>query len=458
MYTFPNILNYRILRRIYSRIIALLQLCLLQLSVDAQTIDAGNGHALVLDTLGQVWTIGRNNYGQLGNGSLENSPKPILVRGLPRIRSISRGYDHSLAIDEQGRLYAWGRNNYGQLGINSPGDQLKPVLSNTTLRFKAIEGGYWHSVAIDLEGKVWAWGHNLYAELGNGTREHSLFPAEVRMKENNVIKHLDNVIEIASVGYHTLALRSDGSVWSWGSNSLLELGRAGEEFQPVARRVVGIPPMQSVAVGWHHSVALSALGQIWVWGSDPAFQFKEATLKHYFRPTAFTGLPKMGRIACGSWHSLAIDEHGEVWGWGKNHFGMLGLNDTISRSKPMKIPGLTNIVDIGGGCFQSLARDDNGNLFTFGDNPSGQLGRGNFERCYTPEKMNFDLTETKSQPLLTVPEAAKAHVEPNLATRDYRRDFWVRLVKYSIFLLSLGLNGYLIWRLRMALRKQHTIH
>lgn len=451
-------MNNRILSRISSRAIVLLQLCLLHLSVDAQHIDAGNGHALVLDTLGQVWTVGRNNYGQLGNGSLENSPKPIAVRGLPRIRSISRGYDHSLAIDEQGRLYAWGRNNYGQLGINSPGDQWRPVLSNTPLRFKAIEGGYWHSVAIDLEGKVWAWGHNLYAELGNGTREHSLFPAEVRMEENNVIKHLNDVIEIASVGYHTLALRSDGSVYSWGSNSLLELGRAGEEFQPVARRVEGIPPMQSVAVGWHHSVALSRTGQIWVWGSDPAFQFNEATLKHYTKPIAFKGLPRIVRIACGSWHSLAIDEHGEVWSWGKNHFGMLGVNDTISRSRPVRIPGLTNIVDIGGGCFQSLARDEHGNLFTFGDNPSGQLGRGNFERCYTPEKMNFDLSETKMQPLFIAADAEEAHPESTLAEPNYHRNFWISLFKYSLFFLSLGLNGYLIWRLRIASRKQHTNH
>ena len=150
-------------------------------------------------------------------------------------------------------------------------DQLTPQKLPNHTNFVAVEGGHWHTVGLKKDGTVWCWGHNYFAELGNGTREHSSWPVEVLQNSNSEI--LTDVVSIASVGYHTLALKKDGTVWGWGGNTFNELGEKGEEFQRFAIKIEGIPLIKEIAVGWHHSVALDYDGKIWVWGSDPAFQF-----------------------------------------------------------------------------------------------------------------------------------------------------------------------------------------
>ncbi len=445
----------------------------------AQVVDGGNGHAVILDKNGSVWTVGRNNYGQLGDSTLQNSPRPKKIGKLRDIAAISRGYDHSIALDKQGNLYLWGRNNYGQLGSQSANDQSTPQKLAGHTNFTAIEGGYWHTVGLKKNGTVWAWGHNYYAELGNGTREHSPWPVGVLQITASGISELKKVTSIASVGYHTLALKEDGTVWGWGGNSFNELGKKGNEFQQYAIKIDGIPKIKEIAVGWHHSVALDYDGRLWIWGSDPAFQFKEETKKLYDHPTLLKHLPKFTKIACGSWHSLAIDENQNVWGWGKNHFGMLGTGDTISHSSPILIKPLKNIVDIGGGCFQSIAVDSKGNIFSFGDNPSGQQGIGNYSRCYTPKLMALSINGIEenanlySTELITIPlqirtdselinsdfsvnhvsenplpQKAAHHFIPSEAGFD--NELIVKGIKYLVFAISILFNIVLYRRWRKA--------
>lgn len=424
-------------------------LCLMIVfSTKAQLLDGGNGHSIILDKNGTVWTIGRNNYGQLGDSTYTNSPEPVKVKGLEKINvvSVSRGYDHNIALDKNGDLYLWGRNNYHQLGCISVESQVVPVKLPNHTNFIAIEGGYWHTAALKKDGTVWCWGHNYYAELGNGTREHSSWPVQVLQLSDNRTSVLNDVISIASVGYHTLALKSDGTLWGWGSNSFNELGKEGDEFQLYARQIQGLPALKQMAAGWHHSVGLDTNGDLWVWGSDPAFQFGESTLKKYDHPTRLKGLPKFTKIACGSWHSLAIDEDKNVWGWGKNHYGMLGLGDTLSRSAPVLIKSLKNIVDIGAGCFQSLALNSDGNIFTFGDNPSGQLGIGNYSRCFSPKCMNLDINGLNSS---TKKEVKTIILHPETYfTPNPKNELLLKCIKYSLFLISILLNWILFRKIR----------
>ncbi|MDQ3046761.1 MAG: hypothetical protein M3R27_04370, partial [Bacteroidota bacterium] len=116
--------------------------------------------------------------------------------------------------------------------------------------FIAVEGGHWHTAGLKKDGTVWCWGHNYFAELGNGTREHSIWPVEVIQENHSEISILKDVVSIATVGYHTLALKKDGTVWGWGGNSFNELGKKGNEFQKYAIKIEGIPKIKEVAVGW----------------------------------------------------------------------------------------------------------------------------------------------------------------------------------------------------------------
>lgn len=421
---------------------ALLASCVTPL-LSAQQVDAGNGHAIILDRQGQVWTVGRNDHGQIGDGTLHNHQQPHLVQGLPPITAISRGYDHSMAIDCEGYIWTWGLNNYGQLGDVIPRDRMRPFRLDYAGKFTAVEGGHWHSVAIKDDSTVRAWGHNFYGELGNNSREHTEFPALVRCrdKEDGPINVLSRIVQIASVGYFTLALDVDGTVWAWGSNDFNELGFTKKRRASVAERVPGIPPMKAVATGWHHAAALDLEGHVWVWGSDPTTQFKETTLARLDAPRRLEGLPVIDKIACGSWHSLALDQSGRVWGWGKNHFGMLGTGDTLSTMVPRQIPGLQGIVEIGGGCFQSLAVDREGKIWTSGDNPSGQLGVGTRQRAISPVcmplRINGQLDNLAAQQSYTT---AKVSAAPAPAANSAPgRWGWMHYV------LAVSLLGNVIW-------------
>jgi len=110
-------------------------------------------------------------------------------------------------------LFLWGRNNYGQLGCQSINDPTTPQKLQNHSGFIAVEGGHWHTVALKKDGTVWSWGHNYFAELSNGNREHSSWLVSVLQNSNSGISKLSDVTNIASVGYHTLALKRDGSVW-----------------------------------------------------------------------------------------------------------------------------------------------------------------------------------------------------------------------------------------------------
>lgn len=355
---------------------------LLVTSAFSQEVDGGNGHSIILDEKGRVWTFGRNNHGQLGNGTFLNSSVPIQIN-LQKIQKISRGYDHSLALDSGGNIWCWGINDHGQLGVPGRRDIPFPFKLTGTSDFVAIEGAHRHSVALKKDGSVVSWGTNVSGELGSGDIKERNKPGTVLTVQGP----LRNIVAIASVGAHSLALDSTGNVWGWGSNCFYQLSPDKKDAQMYAIRVEGIPKMRSVATGWHHSIGLDSAGNIWAWGSDPSGQFRETTTKFFQHPVKFQGVPEISEIACGSWHSLAIDTEGRVWAWGKNHFGMLGTNDTISASTPKKVSGIGKICKIGAGCFHSMAIDSEGKVWSFGDNPSGQLGLFSDKRKLSPNEM-----------------------------------------------------------------------
>lgn len=396
----------------------------------AQQVDGGNGHAIILADSGAVFTVGRNNYGQLGNGTLDDSGLPVHVKGLPPIASISRGYDHSVAIDSSGAMWLWGRNNYGQLGTTDPADFTTPQRLEWQTGFIQAEGGHWHTLGLKRDGTVWGWGHNFYGELGGGHREHSQYPVQVYTPDSA----LSGIVKIASVGYFALALNGAGEVYAWGGNDFGEVGHFDAAVQPFARKVPELSGIVDIACGWHHAVALDQEGRVFLWGTAPSTQHEKATLEHYPGIQQVAGLPAIKSLACGSWHTLALDEYNRVWGWGKNHFGMLGTGDSLSTEVPQILELPENICSIGGGCFQSLAVGSDGRIWTMGDNPSGQQGQGNLTRQLVPSVVQFEPQE--------VMEDDQSAAEPLPRSR---------MQKLLILLLafSLAINGWLMQKFRM---------
>jgi alpha-tubulin suppressor-like RCC1 family protein len=215
-------------------------------------IAAGGYHSLALCSDGTVAAWGRNNAGQLGNNTTNNSAVPVAVNtdsGVSALFSkavvaIAAGGVHSLALCSDGTLDAWGLNNYGQLGDNTTTNHYVPVAVNTNSGVSALYGktvatiaaAVGHSLALCSDGTVVDWGYNLYGQLGDNTTMNRNVPVAVNRAVGVSALYGKTVVAIAAGGYHNLALCSDCTVAGWGGNSTGQLGdnTTTERHVPVA--------------------------------------------------------------------------------------------------------------------------------------------------------------------------------------------------------------------------------
>jgi hypothetical protein len=195
-------------------------------------VTAGQFHSVALSSEGNIYAWGSNNHGQLGDNSTTGSKIPVAVdmSGVlysKTITAVTAGIIHTVALASDGSVYSWGSNtNYGQLGNNSTTNSWVPVavdvngvLSGKTIT--AIAGGGYHTVALASDGSIYTWGNNSSGQLGNNSTTNSSVPVAVDMSGVLLGK---TIIAVAAGGYHSVALASDGSVYTWGYNDYGQLG------------------------------------------------------------------------------------------------------------------------------------------------------------------------------------------------------------------------------------------
>lgn len=199
-----------------------------------KTLAAGEHNSYAVDVGGKMWSWGYNFYGELGDGSNTDryAPVPIdVTNGVPAIKSIVSGGNHTLASGIDGSIWSWGLGNFGQLGRGSPGSSNKPVNVTTGLTdANALGAGERHSLAVSPTGVVWAWGSNSRGQLGNNSTTASNVPVQT-----SAVTDWSNILRIASSNDHNVALKADGSLWSWGDNvyGQLGLGDTTQRKEPV---------------------------------------------------------------------------------------------------------------------------------------------------------------------------------------------------------------------------------
>jgi alpha-tubulin suppressor-like RCC1 family protein len=293
---------------------------------------------------------------------------------------------------------AWGNNFLGQLGNgvplpypdDSPSTMPVEVSNLDGAELKAITGGANHSLALKNDGTVLAWGLNQDGELGDGTNTDSSTPVEVN-DPNDPSGYLTGVSAIAAGGAHSLALKSDGSVWAWGSNFSGQLGdgtTTDSSNKPV--KVANLSGVEAISGGGapSYNLALKDDGTVWAWGDNTASQgsriggqLGDDEISSSNTPLQVSDLPGgIDAIAAGAEHGLALKDDGTVWAWGYNFFGQLGNGTTTdsSSSKPVQVSELVGIKAIAAGGSFSLALKDDGTVWAWGDNRFGQLGDGTF--------------------------------------------------------------------------------
>ncbi|XP_057860904.2 ultraviolet-B receptor UVR8 isoform X3 [Cryptomeria japonica] len=244
----------------------------LSLCSSPSSIACGGAHTLLLTEQGRVLATGLNDYGQLGVPfGTRYTQEPVEVAGLPDdICQIFAGYYHSAAISEKGVVYAWGNNFSGQLGLGKDApkkvciaNEVKPL---NGLRIKMIALGSEHSLALTEDGEVLSWGLGENGRLGHGY-ESSMFRFLGVLSEYTpkLIKSLEMfkvVIKIFSV------YRTNGDVYTWGSNENGCLGLGSHNLAPSPERVQGsLLPLHvsEISCGWKHTAVISG-GNVFVWG------------------------------------------------------------------------------------------------------------------------------------------------------------------------------------------------
>ena len=193
---------------------------------------------------------------------------------------------------------------------------------------RAIAAGASHTIALKSDGTVWAWGYNESGQLGDGTIIDSTTPVQVN--------GLEEVVAIACGYYHTIALKSDGTVWSWGYNVYGQLGDGTTIDNTMPVQVSGLEEVVAVACGASYTMALKSDGTVWTWGCNVYGQLGDGTTIESTTPVQVSGLSSVVAIAGGYYSSVALRSDGTVWMWGCNGFNQLGDGTTINRKIPVQ--------------------------------------------------------------------------------------------------------------------------
>jgi alpha-tubulin suppressor-like RCC1 family protein len=330
-------------------------------------VSAGLEHSLAVAADGTVFAWGVNQYGQIGTDPevespglthppdpRPSSPVPVRVPGLSDVTQVAAGFFHSLALTADGTVWAWGRNDRGQLGDGTRSSRHGPARVPGVGGVVAIAGGWGHSLALRSDGTVWAWGYNEHGQLGDGTRIDRLTPI--------VVPGLTNARAVAAGSIHSLAVRAHFSglpvlntVWAWGSN---DYGQAGDGTQVDRERPVqvhGVFAVTAIAAGKLHSLAIGQESRVWAWGANYLGSLGDGTRQHRLSAVPVVGLTGVSGITAGDYHSVARRNDGTVWAWGNNLSGQLGDGTVVDRDTPVPVPGLGGVTEVSGGGHFTLA-------------------------------------------------------------------------------------------------------
>jgi len=333
----------------------------------------------------ELWTWGRNLFGNLGDNTSTTRSVPVTTfAGGTNWKQVNGGGYHNAAIKTDGTLWTWGLNSYGRLGNNTTTDRSTPLTTFAGgTNWKQVSGGWFHTAAIKTDGTLWTWGFNYYGELG----VNDAGATANRSTPVTTFAGGTNWKQVSGGGYYTAAIKTDGTLWTWGNNSNGQLGdnTSTTRSTPVTT-FAGGTNWKQVACGFNHTAAIKTDGTLWTWGNNVFGQLGVDDTNIRLTPvTTFAGGTNWKQVSCGSDHTAAIKTDGTLWSWGYNYNGQLGINNTIDRSTPVTtFAGGTNWKQVACGRYHRSAIKTDGTLWTWGHNSYGQLGDNTSTNRSTP--------------------------------------------------------------------------
>ncbi|KAG5528963.1 hypothetical protein RHGRI_029580 [Rhododendron griersonianum] len=315
----------------------------------------------------QVYSWGWGDFGRLGHGNSSDlfTPQPIKALLGLQIRQIACGDSHCLAVTMEGEVQSWGRNQNGQLGLGTTEDSLVPQRINAFqgISVKMVAAGAEHTAAVTDDGELYGWGWGRYGNLGLGDKNDRLVPQKVSSVEFQAEK-----MDMVACGWrHTISVSSSGGLYTYGWSKYGQLGHGDFEDHLVPHRLeaLGEHFISQISGGWRHTMALTSNGKLYGWGWNKFGQVGVGDSVDHCSPLQVrfpheqaiiipislvdlhvhdfndNNIFKVVHISCGWRHTLAFTERQNVFSWGRGTNGQLGHGESIDRNVPTIIESLS---------------------------------------------------------------------------------------------------------------------
>jgi alpha-tubulin suppressor-like RCC1 family protein len=304
-----------------------------------------NEHSIAINKNGELYAWGDNQRGQLGlDNTTPQYNTPQRVGSASNWVSIACGAGFTLAVNSLGELYSWGKNDFGQLGLGSTADEYSPQKVGVANNWVSIACGIDHVLAINSNGELFSWGRNDAGQLGLANSSNYTSPKKIGIERN---------WKSTSCGWkHSLAINTNGELYTWGMNNWGQLGVGNVEDKSSPQKLDSLKIWEFGACGIGNTYAINANGELYMWGFEP----KGLNNIPHNRPQKVGVATNWKTVVCGTYHTFAINKSNELYGWGDNQMGQLGLgNYTLIYTTPQKVRLLPNAIVVAAGSSHTMA-------------------------------------------------------------------------------------------------------
>ncbi len=343
------------------------------------SFDYDESHTCGIRT-GALYCWGINDYGQLGNGTLDPSETPTQVGVETTWRSVVADGTSTCAIKIDTTLWCWGDNAYGQLGDGTGSQSESPVQiefsdldANIALGWTSVAVSQSHACAIRSTGNaLWCWGDNSYGQLGDGTYDSYYSPKRIAAGSTWA--------NTSTGSFHTCSLKLNFTVYCIGDASSGQLGN-GSDFTPDPPLNVRATPLgdsnfdwTAVTSGAYHSCARRSTGTIWCWGDGSLGQIGTGAFTYSGRPVQADSGTDWASLDAGDSHTCAVKTTGTLWCWGDGADYKTGIDTIDGVATPTQVGSLSTWSKVSAGYRNTCAIGTDTSLSCWGANNQGQLG------------------------------------------------------------------------------------
>ena len=380
-------------------------------ALDNISVKAGREFIAVLKADGSVWTWGKNNYGQLGNGTFTNTAVPQMVSSISNVAEIAAGEYHVVIRTNAGTVFSWGRNYGGCLGNGTTTNSNVPVAMTNGVNAISVAAGSHSSYMINSDYELYACGYNTNGQVGDGTTISKSVLTRVSISED--------IVYVSGFAESSYAITETGKLYSWGCNGYGRLGDGTTTDRPQPMAVID-SGVAEVSMGFFTAIALKEDGTVYEWGYGTNLT-----------PTLISGISGCSKVV-GSRQAQFIMQGNTIKARGMNTNGALGVGDTSWHNSWAEITG--TFVDFDITEFWGAAIGTNGCIYTW-----GIINADTGEYVTAPQKLSSVINDFAADDMDNATVTTEGETHGNLISTsdvDYYKFTPAHTAIYSIYSLS----------------------